>query len=155
VEGGQRGDRGSGGGNRGGGMDEPVLPLRGEQVGDLEDPAVGPAVAGGHEDQLRAEAHAEERGQCGDLGRGNSAVKLVAPHQADVGHSIGVLLGENAHELGQAGHGPTISTIWRSSAWSGGGSVMPRTRRAVTQMASGTSGHRFPSPTTTPGVGAP
>jgi len=136
-------------------VDEPVLPFRGEQVGDLEHPAVGPAVAGGHEDHLGAKILAEEPRQRRHRGRADRAVELVAPHQADVGHAIGVLLGEDAHELGQAGHGPTISTIWRSSVWSGAGSVMPRTRRAVTQTPSGTSGQRFPSPTVTPAVGAP
>ncbi len=155
VERGQRHDRGRVGGDGGARVDEPVLPLRGEEIVDFEHAAVRPPIGGGHEHQLRAEAHAKERRQRGDRRGADRAVELVAPHQAQVGHAIGVLLGEHAHELGQPGHCSTISTICRSSAWRGVGSVTPSTTRAVTQAPSGTSGHRSVSPTGTPAVGTP
>src|SRR5260370_8449785 len=74
VERRQRDDRGSFGGNRDGGMDEPVLPLGSEQVVDLEGPTVLAAVGGGHEDQLGAEADAEEHRESVDTGRADRAV---------------------------------------------------------------------------------
>src|SRR5215470_11424716 len=137
-------------------MDEPVFPLWGEEIGDLEPSVVGPAVARGHEDQLCAEADAEVGGQGRHRGRADRAVHLVAPHHADLGHTLGMPLGqEDSHQVGQAGHDPTISTIWRSRVSSGVGSVTPRTRRAAMQAASGIRDQWLPSPTGTSAVGAP
>ena len=155
VERGQRGDRRGLGGHGGGGVEEPVLPRGREEIVDLEGPAVRAPVGGGHEEQLGAEPRAEELRQRRDGGRADRAVELVAPHHAHVGHAVGEPLGEHLRELGQAGHRPAISTIRVSSAWSGAGSVSPRTTSAATQAPSGTSGQALPSPTVTPAVGAP
>ncbi len=114
VPGRQRDDRGRLRGHRGGGVDEPVLAVGGEEIVHLELPAVGPPVGGGHEHQLGPEPHAEQARQRVNRGWADRAVKLVAPHQARLAHVLGVPLGQGAHQLRQPAHCPTISTIWRS-----------------------------------------
>src|SRR5262249_61225174 len=156
VKGGERDNWGVGRGHGGGGVDEPVSPLGGKEIGDLERATTGPSVARGHEDQLRAEADAKVCGQGRHRGRADGAVHLVVPHHADVGQALGVLLGqEDTYQFGKGGHDPTISTIWRSRVASGVGSSTPRTRRAAMQAASGIRDQWLPSPTGTPAGGAP
>ena len=76
-------------------------------------------------------------------------------HDPDCAETISKHSHQRGLNLGEATHGPTLSTISAIRRSSGGGIASPSTTRAARQSVSGTSGQRLGSPRGTSLEGTP